>query len=60
MSLRTATEKLHGIIEALALIVSFGVWAVYGFPHVMELVVFGCLAGVCIGAYWWMEVKRWK
>jgi len=57
MSLRSVTERLNGVVEAIALIVAVGFWAFYGFP-IWELVAFGCLVLVCIGGFWWMEGRR--
>jgi hypothetical protein len=50
MSLRNVPGgKLHSVIETVALVLTVGVWAVYGFPHVMEFVAFGGLVIICIG-----------
>lgn len=56
MSLRTIPgARLHGIIEAVGLVVSIVCWAAFGFPYLMELAVFGGLVVICVGAFKWME-----
>ena len=54
MSLRTATDKLHFIIEAVALVCALAFWAVYGFPEVWEFVAFGCVMIVLFVGYKWI------
>jgi hypothetical protein len=48
MSLRSLTEKLNGIIEAVALVLVVAVGAIYGFSHLIELSAFLCLVIACI------------
>jgi hypothetical protein len=56
MSLQTVTGKIDGIIQGVALLLTFAIWAVAGFPYFTEVVVFGGLAVICIGGiYKWME-----
>jgi uncharacterized membrane protein len=57
MSLRTVTEKFHGIIEAVALVLAVVVGAVYGFSHLMELAAVVCLVAVCIALHRWVTSR---
>jgi predicted cation transporter len=60
MSLQTVTGKIDGIIQGAALLLTFGIWAAYGFPFIPELVAFGCLVIVCIVIHWWMTSRPQK
>ena len=49
-------SKIEFVFEAIIVIISGSAWAVAGFPHFTEVVVFGGLAVICIGGiYKWME-----
>ena len=50
MSLQTVTGKIDSIVWAVVLVVSGILWAVAGFPRVIE-VVLGCLA---VAGVWWL------
>jgi hypothetical protein len=57
MSLETVTGKIDGILWAVALVISGGLWAVAGFPRFTEVVVFGGLFIACIIIHWWMTSR---
>jgi hypothetical protein len=60
MSLRTVTEKIDDIIQVAVLLLTFGIWAAYGFQLIPELAVFGCLVIACIITHWWMTSRTQK
>jgi hypothetical protein len=56
MSLQTVTDKIDGILWAVVLVISGGLWAVAGFPHFTEIVVVLGLFIACI-IVWWMTSR---
>ena len=58
MSLRAVTDKIDGVLQGVALLVSVSIWAAFGFPFIPELVGFGCLVTVGIAFSWWMPSRR--
>ena len=59
MSLKTMTEKIDGILFAAVLVISGGIWAVTGFSHLTEVVVFGGLVIICL-FIWWLTSRSHK
>jgi hypothetical protein len=60
MSLRSVTDKIDGLIQGLALLLSIGIWAAFGFPFIPEVVGVGCLFIVSLIIYWWMTSRYSK
>jgi secreted trypsin-like serine protease len=61
MSLQSATFKIDALLQGAALLLTFGIWAAYGFPFIPELVALGCLVIVCIVViHWWMTSRLQK
>ena len=59
MSLKAVTEKIDGILFAVALVISGGLWAAAGFPQLAEVVVFGGLVIACL-FIWWLTTRSHK
>ncbi len=61
MSLRTVTDKIDGILQAIALLAALGMWAVLGFPFIPELAgyISLCIVGICTVAVgiWWIASR---
>ncbi len=58
MSLKSTTEKIDGIITAATLLFLVCVWAAFGFPYLIEIVVAGGLISAGIGAFYWSKYRR--
>jgi hypothetical protein len=60
MSLQTVTQKIDGLLQGAALLLTVGVWAAFGCPFIPELVAFGCLVITCIVIHRWMTSRPRK
>jgi hypothetical protein len=58
MSLKSTTEKIDGIITAATLLFLVCVWAAFGFPHLIEVLVAGGVISAVVGAFYWMRYRR--
>jgi hypothetical protein len=47
MSLRTVTEKIDGIIQVAVLLLTFGIWAAYGFFPISGSVRCSVIRAIC-------------
>jgi hypothetical protein len=54
MSLKSATEKIDGILQAVVLLVTAVMWAAFGFPFTAEIIGFGYLVVTAAALHWWI------
>jgi hypothetical protein len=59
MSLRTVTEKIDDVLGVAVVVISGGLWAVAGFPHLMDVLAFGGLVIACL-FIWWLTSRPQK
>jgi hypothetical protein len=55
MSLRSVTDKIDGVLQGVALLLTLVMWAAFGFPFVPEVVGLGCLLLVGLAVFWLMS-----